>query len=362
MLQALGLVPSQGRALAEGWTLAMLAWLPFALLAGVSSIRNRELDPYFRDLTLHARFLLAVPLVHVGSSISVRLARQSVHRLADEGFGDRTAFEPLASTVGAWMEERGKSAILLVVSVLLGQALLWGAIQAPLELRQAAAQGEGMRRIWVEGIGFPIFYFVGLRAILSWAGWCGVLAQLRRVSLRLFPAHPDYCGGLEFLVLPCRAFCLVILGFSCILVGDWGAEIAFDAADVSEFGGLLGAWAVTAVLSTLGPLVLVSPRLLEARLRGLREFGALATSYTRLFEERWIRRVPDRPLLGTPDLQSLADLGNSFRVVREMRVILVRKRDVLLVLLASVGPALPLLLTKFPLAELLERLFLTVAR
>lgn len=142
-------------------------------------------------------------------------------------------------------------------------------------------------------------------------------------------------------MLPCRAFCLVILGFSCILVGDWGAEIAFDAADVSEFGGLLGAWAVTAVLLTLGPLVLVSPRLLEARLRGLREFGALATSYTRLFEERWIRRVPDRPLLGTPDLQSLADLGNSFRVVREMRVILVRKRDVLLVLLASVGPALP---------------------
>lgn len=43
-------------------------------------------------------------------------------------------------------------------------------------------------------------------------------------------------------------------------------------------------------------------------------------------------------------------------------MILVRKRDVLLVLLASVGPALPLLLTKFPLAELLERLFLTVAR
>ena len=58
----------------------------------------------------------------------------------------------------------------------------------------------------------------------------------------------------------------------------------------------------------------------------------------------------------------LADLGNSFRVVREMRIFLVGKREVLLVLLASAGPALPLLFTKFPVFDLLERLVLTMVR
>lgn len=97
-------------------------------------------------------------------------------------------------------------------------------------------------------------------------------------------------------MLPCRAFCLVILGFSCILVGDWGAEIAFDAADVSEFGGLLGAWAVTAVLLTLGPLVLVSPRLLEAPrvTRVRRASDLLHAPFRRTVDSSGPRQAPAR--------------------------------------------------------------------
>jgi hypothetical protein len=57
-------------------------------------------------------------------------------------------------------------------------------------------------------------------------------------------------------------------------------------------------------------------------------------------------------MLGSGDIQSLADLGNSFAVVREMRVIPFATGDVLRLLVAAVVPMVPLLLTIMPLDQL----------
>lgn len=360
LLQGLGIVPSTGAVGAEAIALALLAWLPFGLYSLGEKLVSQRWDAYFLDPTLHARFLLAVPLMHIGSVISVRLARLSLHRLADEGVGPQRTLGAFGAEIGTWMEDRRRALALLVISVVLGQALYWGAIGAPLGLKEETR--GAMHRIWVQSVGFPIFYFVGARALLTWLVWCRILWRMTRVPLRLSAAHPDYSGGLEFMVLPSRAFCIVVAAFSCVLAADWGASIAFEGADVGSFGTLLGMWSAAALVVTMGPLLLLAPRLLRTRLRGLQTFGALATSYVRQFERRWIRPNPAKPLLGTSDLQSLADLGNSFRVVREMRIFLVGKREVLLVLLASAGPALPLLFTKFPVFDLLERLVLTMVR
>jgi hypothetical protein len=65
----------------------------------------------------------------------------------------------------------------------------------------------------------------------------------------------------------------------------------------------------------------------------------------------------DEQLLGTADLQSLADLGNSFTVIREMRAIPFAMDDVARLLIATVAPFVPLLLTIMPLEELLTQAF-----
>jgi len=74
------------------------------------------------------------------------------------------------------------------------------------------------------------------------------------------------------------------------------------------------------------------------------------------FDEKWLRsKVNDEQLLGTGDLQSLADLGNSFAVVREMRSVPFAKDDVVRLLIATVAPIVPLLLTIMPLDQLLAQ-------
>jgi len=68
--------------------------------------------------------------------------------------------------------------------------------------------------------------------------------------------------------------------------------------------------------------VMFTPKLDDALRKGSEEYGLLANRYVFGFEKKWIRDgAPEaNNLLGTPDLQSLADLGNSYSMVRKMRI------------------------------------------
>ena len=61
-------------------------------------------------------------------------------------------------------------------------------------------------------------------------------------------------------------------------------------------------------------------------------------------------------MLGSGDIQSVADLGNSYQVVREMRVVPFGLQDVTRLALATAIPLSPLLLTIFSFEELIVRL------
>jgi hypothetical protein len=74
------------------------------------------------------------------------------------------------------------------------------------------------------------------------------------------------------------------------------------------------------------------------------------------FRQKWLQTKPgDEQLLGTPDLQSLADLDNTFRIVREMRAIPFAIEDAVRLLLITAAPMIPLLLTIMPLEQLLNQ-------
>lgn len=59
--------------------------------------------------------------------------------------------------------------------------------------------------------------------------------------------------------------------------------------------------------------------------------------------------------IGTSDLQSLADLANGVNIVRNMRTVPFGPRLLVSLTLAAFVPLLPLLLFKYPLADLSER-------
>jgi hypothetical protein len=113
----------------------------------------------------------------------------------------------------------------------------------------------------------------------------------------------------------------------------------------------------------LGPLCVFIPNLHGARLAGLRTYGRLASDYVRDFADKWAQGSVARNrehILGSADIQSLADLDDSFSVVNEIRLVPFGKEALVQFLVAIVLPLAPLVLTMFSLEELLKRLLSAV--
>ena len=64
--------------------------------------------------------------------------------------------------------------------------------------------------------------------------------------------------------------------------------------------------------------------------------------------------------MGSGDIQSLADLGNSYEVIKTMRYVPFSKETVLQLAVVTLVPLAPLLLTMISLEELLKRLLTAV--
>jgi hypothetical protein len=108
----------------------------------------------------------------------------------------------------------------------------------------------------------------------------------------------------------------------------------------------------------MGPMLLFAPKLARAKRTGLREYGTLAERYVREFDTKWLRggAPAGEAFVGNADLQSLADLGNSFEVVRTLKPAPVTKEMVIQLAAATLAPVVPLALTMMPLEELLKKL------
>ena len=180
---------------------------------------------------------------------------------------------------------------------------------------------------------------------------------MSRLDLQFVPTHPDRCGGLGFLASTVYAFTPLLLAQGVVMAGLIASRIFYAGAQLPQFKvDLIGLVAVM-VFAVLGPLLMFGPQLEAVKRAGLREYGTLAQRYVREYDRKWLRDAPpDEPFVGSADIQSLADLGNSFDVVKEMRWAPFTLTTVLHLAVITLLPVSPLLLTMIPLEELLDRL------
>jgi hypothetical protein len=212
--------------------------------------------------------------------------------------------------------------------------------------------------VWYGYVSLPFFQFLLMRWYFRIFIWMRFLWQVSRIELNLVPTHPDRVGGLGFLPGMIFAFTPLALAHGGLLAGFLGNRIFFLGAALPEFKIEIVVMVVFVLCMVLGPLLLFTPQLAQAKRRGLREYGALAQRYVREFDAKWVRGgAPDEePFVGSGDIQSLADMSNSFEVVRTMRIAPITKETLLQLLVATLAPIAPLALTMMPLEELLKKL------
>ena len=143
-----------------------------------------------------------------------------------------------------------------------------------------------------------------------------------------------------------------------MLCGMIANKIFYTGATLPEFHVELIGLVALMLFAILGPTLVFAPKLAAAKRAGLRDYGTLAQRYVREFDGKWLRggSPAGEPLIGTADIQSLADLGNSFEVVSGMRWVPFTLQTVLQLAVTTLLPVVPLTLTMISLEELLERL------
>ena len=139
-----------------------------------------------------------------------------------------------------------------------------------------------------------------------------------------------------------------------ILVEVAGSDLGMYSATISSWVAMV--LLVDAVLF-ICPLLVFTDKLWASRTAGLARYQILGARYATEFEARWtVGPVPEgAPLLGTSDIQSMTDLDNTVKDVKEMRWITVGPRMLTMMTVAGIGPFLPLLLFKYPVADLAQK-------
>ena len=93
------------------------------------------------------------------------------------------------------------------------------------------------------------------------------------------------------------------------------------------------------------------------RERTFAAYTTFAHEYVADFRRRWLNpETHESEELGTADLQSLADLGNSFAAPDETHVLPVSTRVLLTIVIAALWPMVPLILVVIPFSQLMGHL------
>jgi hypothetical protein len=213
--------------------------------------------------------------------------------------------------------------------------------------------------MWYGYVSLPLFQFLLMRWYFRLFIWTRFLWQVSRIELSLVPTHPDRVGGLGFLANTVYAFTPLAVAHGALLAGLIANRIFYVGAALPEFKIEIAVLVVFLMCVVLGPLLVFASQLAQAKRTGNREYGTLAERYVREFDAKWLRGgVPaDEPLVGSADIQSLADIANSFDVVRTMRIAPVTKQVIFQLVAATLLPVLPLVLTMMSLEQLLKTLF-----
>jgi len=349
--------------------ITLVAWLPLLILAILgSSAANAGRLSFLHDVEVHVRFLIALPILVAAEVIVHARIRPVVHNFVERRIVLPQDLPRFHSAIESAIRLRNSiplEAGLLLVVYTVGLWFWHGRIGLDASTWYAMPGGPWHLTpagFWYVFVSIPIVQFLLLRWYLRLFIWFRFLWQVSRINLKLIPTHPDRSAGLGFLGRSAYAFGPILFAQGALLAGLVASRVLYKGESLVSFKFQAGGFIAFFVMAILGPLLMFTPQMARARRKGLADYGLLAQRYVESFEKKWVicDPAPSEELLGAADIQSLADLGNSYALVREMRSVPFGLEDIIRLAAATAAPLVPLLLTIFSLEELILRIIKTV--
>jgi hypothetical protein len=361
----LGLIRGDSPSIIRRWFLPILVtWVPLLALSALqgNAIGHLVSIPFIRDFAVHARFLLTVPILFLAAPVlGPRFADAASHfvesgLVLEKDFG---SFDVAIERGLRWRDSGAAELVLILLAYALSFVNLTSTavhVSTWYAVRPASGTALTWAGWWLVIFCVPLMQFLLLRWLWRLFLWAQFLWRMNRLELQLVPTHPDQAGGLAFVGEAQQYFGIILVAFSIAVAGVLANIIVYDGLSLSRFAPVIVIYAFAAVAVFLMPILVFSVTLWRTKRLGLYQYGTLSQEYTSSFHRKWIldSRKTKEPLLGTGDIQSLADLGNSYSFVRKMNLIPMGFVTPTILTLACLIPMTPLVLTMMPIEEILK--------
>lgn len=356
-------VPERERVVRRAIVAAAIAWLPLLVLCMVQGLAfdQKVGIPFVRDFAVNVRFLVALPIFILAESKIDKRWRTLVLEFLRSSLvheDQLPVFDSILEKIRELRDHFIPELILIVLACLpsflahQSEMLLSGANWHFLP----GAATLSLAGWWFKIVSMPMFRFLLLRWFWHLILWTLFLWRVSRINLHLVATHSDRAAGLGFLSEGQIAFSPIVFAASCVTASEVGNAIAYEGQTVMSLKFVMVGFGLLAVIILVLPLLVVVPTLIKVKKKALFDFGALVTHHDQLFEAKWLegQREAGQDILGNPDASSLADLGTSFDVVRDMSFIPVDKPTVIGLAVAAVLPMIPVIVFATPVNDLIR--------
>lgn len=342
-------------------TFIAITWLPlfFLSLSGGVAFGDKVKIPLLYDYSTTGRLLLALPLLLIAEVVIDPAIRGAVEEFIQSGLvqeGEFSEFETVLQKIQALRDSAFPDLVMLVLAFFPVFLFRHEWSFSGVSSWHTNSQRLTTAGWWYATISTPLFRFLIYRWLFRYFVWALLLWKLSKINLHLMPTHPDRVAGLGFLALSQSKLGILFCAFACAFAGNVANTMVHEGAPLASFKFLIGGFVAICLILGLLPTTLFAPRLMQVRRAGLRAYGRLGNQYTEAFDRKWVHSAepPSEPLLGSGDIQSLADLGNSYAVVEEMRIAPVTKRLVVQLAVQSAVPLIPVIILGTPTSELIK--------
>ena len=330
--------------------ISLFAWLPLLMLSMAAGGGKMS---FLRDIEVHVRFLIALPVLVAAEVFVHSRIRPAVQLFVQRRIVRTQDLPKFHSAMESALRIRNSIPVEVGLFLFVYTAGLWvwrhyvaldvSTWYAIVENGHSHLTPAGR---WYAFVSIPIFQFIIIRWYLRLFIWFRFLWQVSRFKLHLIPTHPDRAAGLAFLGKSAYAFAPILFAQGTLLSALIAGRVLYEGHSLLSYKMQALGFVLLFVFAVLGPLLMFTPQLARAQRKGRSDYGLLAQRYVEGFENKWIMRnePPPDELLGTGDIQSLADLGNSYGLVREMRIVPFGVEDMTRLAAATAVPLVPLLL------------------
>lgn len=346
------------------------AWVPLVILTTIDSTIYSGVDiPLLNDVAMHARILIALPiLILIRNVINIKttaVIRYIAESLLDDEERQKFLAVKLPKMRKLACSSLTEGVILLIVLAsvlsliqsgayggLQGSATSWKFVGLPAD-NVISLAGK-----WAAYISVPFFQFLLLQWLWRYIVWMMLLFHISRLPLKLRPTHADRSGGLGIIILAQRSFSYIFVAGSLVISGQLIVFIMNSPDDMLMIQRVVIGYIILCLMLLTLPLVFFIGKLVRTKQLGLLHLSELGIDISKTFESDWLNKKPieERIEKRLVDPSLAYDYSSMYDVLQQLRVIPITTLDVMGIVVSLALPFLPVLFVYYSASEVLSKI------